>query len=112
MAYDEFVDAALDFAPMIPFFATFNRQVAKQLGLKEYGQIQFYEPFMPNPIIMPGNIPHDNVDIEEFVKAHERATLRKLRPIDMYRTWEDEINDIHIGVGRFETFEILFEPFN
>ena len=42
VAYDEYIDAALDFAPMVPFYATFNRQVAKQLGLKEYGTVQFY----------------------------------------------------------------------
>ena len=99
MAYDEFVDASLDFAPMIPFFVTFNRQIAKQLGMKDYGQIQFYEPFMPTPILLSGSLPHDNVVIEDFVRTHERATLRKLRPIDMYKTWEDEINNIHMGMG-------------
>ena len=40
---------------------------------------------------MSGAKPHDNVEIEEFIKSHERATLRKLRPLDMYRVWEDEM---------------------
>ena len=43
LAYDEFVDSALDFQPLVPFYAIFSRQLAKSLGLKDVGQIDFYE---------------------------------------------------------------------
>ena len=43
LAYDEYVDASIDFQPLISFYAVFNRQLAKSEGLKEVGQIHFYE---------------------------------------------------------------------
>lgn len=43
VAYDEFVDASLDFQPLVSFYAIFNRQLVKQLGMKEIGEIHFYE---------------------------------------------------------------------
>lgn len=46
VAYDEFLDASLDFTPMLPFYAVFDRQLAKQLGMKEVGSVQFYEPLL------------------------------------------------------------------
>ena len=45
---------------------------------------------------MPGELPHDNIDVEAFVSAHKRATLRRLTKLNMYEVWEDEINHIHI----------------
>ena len=45
---------------------------------------------------MPGELPHDNIDLEAFVHSHKRATLRRLTKLNMYEVWEDEINDIHI----------------
>nr|CAB3227938.1 calsequestrin-2 [Phallusia mammillata] len=95
-AYDEFVDAALDYQPMISFFAVFQKLLAKQLGLGDLNQIDFYEPYMKKPISIPGEGPHDNTVIEEFVENHKRATLRKLRPLDMYDTWEDDVQGIHV----------------
>jgi len=43
LAYDEFVDAAIDFQPSVSFYAIYNRQLAKALGLKTIGEIHFYE---------------------------------------------------------------------
>lgn len=45
LAFDEFYDAAIDFQPLIPFYAVFNWQLAKSLGFKDIGEIQFYESF-------------------------------------------------------------------
>ena len=45
VAYDEFVDAAADFQPLVPFYAVFNWQLAKSLGFKDVGDIQLYESF-------------------------------------------------------------------
>ena len=47
---------------------------------------------------MPGEPPHDNLDIENFVNDKKRATLRQLTKLNMYQIWEDDINDIHIVV--------------
>lgn len=62
-------------------------QLAKQLGLQELHQVEFFEPFMRKSVSIPGQYPLDNEVIEKFVSEHKRATLRKLRPLDMYDTW-------------------------
>ncbi|CBY13690.1 unnamed protein product, partial [Oikopleura dioica] len=96
VAYDEFVDASLDFVPLISFYTVSNKQLAKSLGMKNVGEVQFYEPFMNKPITMEGEPPHDNIDLEAFIARHKRATLRQLNKLNMYEVWEDEINGIHI----------------
>ncbi|CAG5110220.1 Oidioi.mRNA.OKI2018_I69.chr2.g4645.t1.cds [Oikopleura dioica] len=96
VAYDEFVDAALDFVPLISFYTVSNKQLAKSLGMKTVGEVQFYEPFMNKGIPMEGEPPHDNIDLEAFIARHKRATLRQLTKLNMYEVWEDEINGIHI----------------
>merc|ERR1712130_822153 len=77
VAYDEFVDASLDFQPTISFYAIYNRQLAKSIGLKTVGEIHFYEPYVGSPVPMEGEPPHDNIDIEAFINEHKRATLRR-----------------------------------
>ena len=37
VAYDEFVDASLDFVPLISFYTVSNKQLAKSLGMKTVG---------------------------------------------------------------------------
>ncbi|KAJ3584804.1 hypothetical protein NHX12_015299 [Muraenolepis orangiensis] len=82
------------FQPYIKFFATFDKAVAKQLSLK-MNEVNFYEPFMEEPAILPGR-PLSEMDIVEFVQQHRRATLRKLRAENMFETWEDDMDGIHI----------------
>lgn len=96
LAYDEFVDASLDFQPAVSFYAIYNRQLAKNIGLKTVGDIHFYEPYVGIPMAIPGEPIHDNIDIEAFVNENKRATLRRLTRLNMYDVWEDDINDIHI----------------
>uniref|UniRef100_A0A8C4HWC8 Calsequestrin n=1 Tax=Dicentrarchus labrax TaxID=13489 RepID=A0A8C4HWC8_DICLA len=69
-------------------------QVAKHLSLK-MNEVNFYEPFMEEPAILPGR-PLSEMDIVEFVNQHRRATLRKLRAENMFETWEDDMDGIHI----------------
>nr|XP_002130664.1 calsequestrin-2 [Ciona intestinalis] len=107
--YDEFVDAAHDFQPVISFYAVFQKLLARQLGLTELNQVDFYEPYMKKSIVIPGETPLDNTVIEKFVQEHKRATLRKLRTMDMYETWEDDINDIHVVAFADETDPEGFE---
>ena len=62
-------------------------QLAKQLGLNELNEVDFHEPYMKKSTSIPGDLPLDNEVIEKFVRENKRATLRKLRPMDMYDTW-------------------------
>ncbi|KAB0360153.1 hypothetical protein FD754_004309 [Muntiacus muntjak] len=92
--YKAFEEAAEHFQPYIKFFATFDKGVAKKLSLK-MNEVDFYEPFMDEPIAIPDK-PYTEAEIVEFVKEHQRPTLRRLRPEDMFETWEDDLNGIHI----------------
>uniref|UniRef100_A0A8C7YH08 Calsequestrin n=1 Tax=Oryzias sinensis TaxID=183150 RepID=A0A8C7YH08_9TELE len=67
---------------------------SKHLSLKMNG-VNFYEPFMEEPAVLPGR-PLSEMDIVEFVTQHRRATLRKLRAENMFETWEDDMDGIHI----------------
>ncbi|CAH2218607.1 calsequestrin-2 [Pelobates cultripes] len=92
--YKEFEEAAEHFHPYIRFFATFEKSVAKALTLK-LNEVDFYEPFMDEPITIPDK-PYSEQEIVDFITKHKRATLRKLRPEDMFETWEDDLDGIHI----------------
>ncbi|KAG7239339.1 hypothetical protein INR49_029327 [Caranx melampygus] len=92
--FKAFQEASERFQPYIKFFATFDKSVAKHLSLK-MNEVNFYEPFMEEPAILPGR-PLSEMDIVEFVNQHRRATLRKLRAENMFETWEDDMDGIHI----------------
>uniref|UniRef100_A0AAQ6A862 Calsequestrin n=1 Tax=Amphiprion ocellaris TaxID=80972 RepID=A0AAQ6A862_AMPOC len=92
--FKAFQEASERFQPYIKFFATFDKSVAKHLSLK-MNEVNFYEPFMEEPAILPGR-PLSEMDIVEFVTQHRRATLRKLRAENMFETWEDDMDGIHI----------------
>ncbi|KAF0022002.1 hypothetical protein F2P81_025745, partial [Scophthalmus maximus] len=92
--YEAFKEAAEQFQPYIKFFATFEKSVAKELTLR-LNEVDFYEPFMEEPVTIPGK-PLSEEDLVEFITEHRRPTLRKLRAEDMFETWEDDIEGIHI----------------
>ncbi|XP_050785968.1 calsequestrin-1 [Gopherus flavomarginatus] len=92
--FKAFVDAAEEFHPYIPFFATFDSKVAKKLTLK-LNEIDYYEPFMDKPVTIPDK-PNSEEEIVQFIEEHKRSTLRKLKPDSMYETWEDDMDGIHI----------------
>ncbi|XP_033837513.1 calsequestrin-2-like [Periophthalmus magnuspinnatus] len=92
--FKAFREASEHFHPYIKFFATFDKSVAKHLSLK-MNQVNFYEPFMEEPAVLPGR-PLTELDIVDFVTQHRRATLRKLRAENMFETWEDDMDGIHI----------------
>uniref|UniRef100_A0A452SZ32 Calsequestrin n=1 Tax=Ursus maritimus TaxID=29073 RepID=A0A452SZ32_URSMA len=83
--YKAFEDAAEEFHPYIPFFATFDSKVAKKLTLK-LNEIDFYEAFTDEPVTIPDK-PNSKEEIVSFVEEHRRSTLRKLKPESMYETW-------------------------
>ncbi|XP_058016836.1 calsequestrin-1 [Ahaetulla prasina] len=92
--FKAFEDAAEEFHPYIPFFATFDSKVAKKLSLK-LNEIDYYEPFMEKPVTIPDK-PNSEEEIVQFMEEHKRPTLRKLHPDSMYETWEDDMDGIHI----------------
>ncbi|XP_052651809.1 LOW QUALITY PROTEIN: calsequestrin-1 [Harpia harpyja] len=92
--FEAFEEAAEEFHPYTPFFATFDSKAAKKLTLK-LNEIDFYEPFMEEPLTIP-DWPNSKEEIMAFVEEHKRATLRKLKPENMYETWEDDMDGIHI----------------
>uniref|UniRef100_A0A671M1R1 Calsequestrin n=1 Tax=Sinocyclocheilus anshuiensis TaxID=1608454 RepID=A0A671M1R1_9TELE len=111
--YLAFQEAAEQFQPFIKFFATFEK-VAKELTLK-MNEVDFYEPFMEEPVTIPDK-PHSEEELVAFISEHRRPTLRKLRAEDMFETWEDDLNGIHIVAfaeeedpDGFEFLEILKE---
>uniref|UniRef100_A0A3Q4MYS1 Calsequestrin n=1 Tax=Neolamprologus brichardi TaxID=32507 RepID=A0A3Q4MYS1_NEOBR len=110
--FDAFADAAEEFHPHILFYATFNPKVAKALDLK-LNEVDFYEPFMDEPIVVPGK-PYSEKELVKFIEAHDRPTLRKLQPHNMYEIWEDDVGGEHIiafaeesDPDGFEFLEIL-----
>ncbi|KAA0715642.1 Calsequestrin-2 Laminin-binding protein [Triplophysa tibetana] len=112
--YLAFQEAAEQFQPLIKFFATFEKSVAKELTLK-MNEVDFYEPFMEEPVTIPDK-PHSEEELVAFISEHRRPTLRKLRAEDMFETWEDDLNGIHIVAfaeeedpDGFEFLEILKE---
>lgn len=94
--YEAFKEAAEQFQPYIKFFATFDKsvshrhtdrrtdapstsravtdflppQVAKELTLK-LNEVDFYEPFMEEPLTIPGK-PHTEEELVEFILEHKR----------------------------------------
>ncbi|XP_011485949.1 calsequestrin-1 isoform X2 [Oryzias latipes] len=110
----EYDDAAEEFHPFVKFYATFDPKIAKKLKLK-LNEVDFYEPFMEEPVTIPGK-PYIESDIIEYIEQHERSTLRKLQPHSMYEIWEDDIDGEHIVAfaeeddpDGFEFLEILKE---
>ncbi len=62
------VDRMTNDSPLTGCCAVF--QVAKHLSLK-MNEVNFYEPFMEEPAILPGR-PLSELDIVEFVNQHRR----------------------------------------
>lgn len=86
-------------------------QIAKSLGLK-LNEVDFYEPFMDEPVVIPGK-PYSEKELVEFIEDNERCvdwcekcfklknkiisehdwkclhrpTLRKMQPHNMYEIW-------------------------
>ncbi|XP_014384945.1 PREDICTED: calsequestrin-1-like, partial [Myotis brandtii] len=67
--YKAFEDAAEEFHPYIPFFATFDSKVAKKLTLK-MNEVDFYEAFMDEPVTIPDK-PNSKEEIVSFVEEHK-----------------------------------------
>uniref|UniRef100_A0A671UEA0 Calsequestrin n=1 Tax=Sparus aurata TaxID=8175 RepID=A0A671UEA0_SPAAU len=103
--YKAFQEASERFQPYIKFFATFDKSVAKHLSLK-MNEVNFYEPFMEEPAILPGR-PLSEMDIVEFVNQHRRATLRKLRAENMFETWVTQVFSALSSPDGYEFLEIL-----
>ncbi|NWQ79531.1 CASQ2 protein, partial [Columbina picui] len=74
--YKAFEEAAEHFQPYIKFFATFDKGVAKKLGLK-MNEVDFYEPFMDEPVHIPDK-PYTEEELVEFVTEHKRYVMCRM----------------------------------
>uniref|UniRef100_A0A8C2WQZ7 Calsequestrin n=1 Tax=Cyclopterus lumpus TaxID=8103 RepID=A0A8C2WQZ7_CYCLU len=90
--YKAFQEASERFQPYIKFFATFDKSVTKHLSLK-MNEVNFYEPFMEEPAILPGR-PLSEMDIVEFVNQHRRSV--RLKSFQGFLNAEDDMDGIHI----------------
>uniref|UniRef100_A0A3Q3L689 Calsequestrin n=1 Tax=Mastacembelus armatus TaxID=205130 RepID=A0A3Q3L689_9TELE len=90
--FKAFQKASERFQPYIKFFATFDKSVAKHLSLK-MNEVNFYEPFMEEPAILPGR-PLSEMDIVEFVNQHRRPQETELKASN--QSEEDDMDGIHI----------------
>uniref|UniRef100_A0A8C5HF14 Calsequestrin n=1 Tax=Gouania willdenowi TaxID=441366 RepID=A0A8C5HF14_GOUWI len=89
--FEAYADAAEEFHPHIKFYATFSAKVAKALDMK-LNEVDFYEPFMDNPVVIPGK-PYTEEELVEFIEDNDKPTLRKLQPHNMYEIWDDDADD-------------------
>nr|BAG57061.1 unnamed protein product [Homo sapiens] len=105
--YKAFEEAAEHFQPYIKFFATFDKGVAKKLSLK-MNEVDFYEPFMDEPIAIP-NKPY--TDGYEFLEILKQVARDNTDNPDLSILWIDP-DDFPLLVAYWEkTFKIdLFRP--
>uniref|UniRef100_A0A8B9JSQ4 Calsequestrin n=1 Tax=Astyanax mexicanus TaxID=7994 RepID=A0A8B9JSQ4_ASTMX len=101
----EFDDAAEEFHPFVKFFATFEPKIARKLKLN-LNEVDFYEPFMEDPVTIPG-MPYTEAEIVEYIEEHERF-ITSLILAGLYQT-EDDINGQHIVAFAEETDPDGFE---
>uniref|UniRef100_A0A3Q4H489 Calsequestrin n=1 Tax=Neolamprologus brichardi TaxID=32507 RepID=A0A3Q4H489_NEOBR len=108
--FTEYKDAAEEFHPFVKFYATFDPKIAKKLKLK-INEVDFYEPFMDEPLPIPGK-PYIESEIVEFIEQHDRWDT----DIKSLRIYEDDIDGEHIVAfaeeddpDGFEFLEILKE---
>uniref|UniRef100_A0A3B4GWT3 Calsequestrin n=1 Tax=Pundamilia nyererei TaxID=303518 RepID=A0A3B4GWT3_9CICH len=108
--FTEYKDAAEEFHPFVKFYATFDPKIAKKLKLK-INEVDFYEPFMDEPMPIPGK-PYIESEIVEFIEQHDRWDT----DIKSLRIYEDDIDGEHIVAfaeeddpDGFEFLEILKE---
>ncbi|XP_064650789.1 calsequestrin-1-like [Lineus longissimus] len=84
--YKAFEEAAKNFQPNIPFYAVFDKKVAKPLKLKNIGTIHFYKPYESHVKTVPNN-PASSSEIIDHIEANRRPILRKLSLDDVHSTW-------------------------
>ncbi|XP_041334143.1 uncharacterized protein LOC121359322 [Pyrgilauda ruficollis] len=85
-----FSAAARRLHPSLLFFATFDPEAARALGLRP-GRVLLFEPFLERPRRFRGD-PRDTPQMEAFLQRGRRATLRKLKAQSMAGSWEDALD--------------------
>uniref|UniRef100_A0A8D0WHX3 Calsequestrin n=2 Tax=Sus scrofa TaxID=9823 RepID=A0A8D0WHX3_PIG len=101
--YKAFEDAAEEFHPYIPFFATFDSKVAKKLTLK-LNEIDFYEAFMEEPVTIPDK-PNSEEEIVHFVEKHRRWGARG-NPLSR-EDFSPQLEHIHTHICKMDGYEFL-----
>ncbi|XP_064650780.1 calsequestrin-1-like [Lineus longissimus] len=84
--YKALEETAKNFQPNIPFYAVFDKKIARQLKLKTFGTIHFYKPYETHVKTVPSN-PAISSEIINFISANRRPILKRLSHDDVHSTW-------------------------
>jgi len=83
--HKELYNAALNFAPMLPFYVVHDVKLAKMLHLKKLNSLQLAKPYEKVVSYTKKGITED--DVTEFVKQNKRQRITKMRLENIHEVW-------------------------
>ncbi|KAM7427299.1 Calsequestrin-2 [Porites harrisoni] len=81
-----FENSARQHQPLLPFFAVFDKKLAKSFRFKKPKSIQLLKPF-EKPVSFPSNEAITEENINKFIEKNKRGILTKIRLEDIHDTW-------------------------
>lgn len=85
-----FEDAAKQYQPLLPFFAVFDKKLAKSLRFKKPKSIQLLKSF-EKPVFFPANEAITEENIKTFIENNKKSILTKIRLEDIHDTWSTKV---------------------
>jgi len=85
-----FEDSAKQYQPLLPFFAVWDKKLAKSLRLKKPKSIQLVKPF-EKPVSFPSNQAITEENINDFIEKNKKSVLTKIRLEDIHDTWSTKV---------------------
>ncbi|XP_062499328.1 calsequestrin-1-like isoform X2 [Corticium candelabrum] len=82
--YSNFAKAAETFQPLIPFFVTFDKKLAKSLRVKKANFVIFDKPYEKYLTLTE---PSSTEEIIDFVRGNVRQSLTKVQLENIHGTW-------------------------
>lgn len=84
--FKTFEEAAKQYQPLLPFFAVFDKKLAKGMRLKKLGNIQLNKPY-EKAANFPSEQPLTEGNLHNFIKTNRRQFLTKMRLEDIHQSW-------------------------
>lgn len=98
-----FEDEAKQQQPLLPFFAVWDKKLAKALRLKKPNSIQLLKPY-EKPVSFPSSQAITAENINLFIEENKKNILTKVRLEDIHYTWSSEVKGFLImAFVRLET---------
>ncbi|KAL9965120.1 hypothetical protein ACROYT_G028874 [Oculina patagonica] len=85
-----FEDSAKQYQPLLPFFAVWDKKLAKSLRLKKPKSIQLLKPY-EKPVNYPANEAITEENINNFIEKNKKSILTKIRLEDIHDTWSTKV---------------------